>query len=85
MEEALKFATVIAPVTLALVQMIKLTSKINKRIIPLIALAIGLVIGILSAPLSDLDLWLRMWSGGFAGLSAVGLYELAFDSKGEKQ
>ncbi|MNC63461.1 hypothetical protein D3C75_1135830 [compost metagenome] len=44
-------------------------------------LAIGLFIGAVSYPFTDMALILRLWAGGLAGLSATGLFELAFNKR----
>lgn len=78
MTEILLFATVIVPIVLGLVELIKRTvsESINKNFIPLIALAVGIFIGFAGQPFTELDLTLRLWSGFLAGLSSTGLYEL---------
>lgn len=76
MDNVLIFATVIAPIIYALVQAVKLTFTLPKNYIPVISIAIGLLVGLLSNPFTDLDMGLRLWSGLLAGLSATGLFEL---------
>lgn len=44
-------------------------------------LVIGLLIGVVAYPFTELDLTLRLWAGGLAGLSATGLFELAFNNR----
>ncbi|MBY9082396.1 holin [Paenibacillus sp. HN-1] len=77
--DVLAFASVLAVFVLAGVQFIKTTISVPKNIIPLIGVVIGLVIGWAAAPFTDLELVLRLWSGALAGLSATGLFELAFN------
>lgn len=76
MNEVLIFATILAPIILALIELIKRTANIPKNYIPLIAFAVGIFIGFAASPFSDLDTILRLWAGGLAGLSATGLFEL---------
>lgn len=76
MTDVLIFATILAPIILAMVQLVKVTVNIPKNYIPLIAFAVGIFIGFAASPFTDLDLVLRLWSGGLAGLSATGLFEL---------
>ncbi|SIT91778.1 holin [Edaphobacillus lindanitolerans] len=77
MTEVLIFATVLAPIILALVQLVKKTFNIPNNLISLIAFAVGIFVGAAAAPFTaDLDLVLRLWAGGLAGLSATGLFEL---------
>jgi hypothetical protein len=87
MTEVLIFATVIAPIILGVVELIKRSASdsLNKNYIPLIAFAVGIFIGFAAQPFTDLDLALRLWAGALAGLSATGLFELGNNRKeGEK-
>ncbi|BAQ08829.1 predicted protein [Bacillus sp. OxB-1] len=36
----------------------------------------GIFVGFAASPFTDLDVVLRLWAGGLAGLSATGLFEL---------
>lgn len=76
MEEVMTFASIISPIVIALVQLIKKTITVNNRYLPLISLLIGIFVGFLAWPFTELDAVLRLWSGGFAGLAASGLYSL---------
>jgi len=76
METILIFATVLAPIILALVELLKRTFAIKDNFIPLMALVVGLVIGLAATPFTDLDVVYRLWAGGLAGLSSTGLFEL---------
>ncbi|MFS0560150.1 holin [Terribacillus sp. 179-K 1B1 HS] len=76
MEEVLIFATVISPIALALVQLVKKTAPVSNRYLPLISLLIGLVVGFMASPFTELDTVLRLWAGGFAGLAGSGLFSL---------
>jgi len=77
----LAFASVLAVFVLALVQLVKNTVNLPRNIVPLVGLAIGLLVGVLAYPFTTMDLVLRLWSGGLAGLSATGLFELAFNKR----
>lgn len=80
----LAFASVLAVFVLALVQLAKKSINMTTNIVPLVGLVIGILVGAAAYPFTDLDLILRLWAGGLAGLSATGLFELAFsDRKGE--
>lgn len=79
--EVLAFASVLAVFVLAGVQVVKSTVTIPKNILPLVGLVIGLVIGVVAYPFTSLELVLRLWSGALAGLSATGLFELAFNKR----
>lgn len=82
MTEVLIFATILAPIILAVTELFKRTFNLPKTIIPLIAFAVGIFIGFAASPFTDMDIVLRLWSGGLAGLTATGLYELSTPSKG---
>ena len=81
MNEILILATIIAPVVLAVTEMFKRLGEINTKYLPVIALLVGLFIGFASYPFSDLELVLRLWAGGFAGLAASGLFDLGNSGK----
>lgn len=72
----LAVATVMVLVVNGLVELVKRTFKPPKQFQPVIALAIGLLIGYLFAPFTDLTLETRLWAGALAGLSAAGLFKL---------
>lgn len=77
----LAFATVIAVFVLAAVEGIKRTVNVRRNALPAVGLVVGLLIGWAAYPFTDLDLTLRLWSGALAGLSATGLFELAFSKR----
>ncbi|WP_151737328.1 holin [Paenibacillus tengchongensis] len=77
----LAFATTLSVVILALVQLIKNNLNLPRNVIPFIGLGVGLLVGALAYPFTDLNLTLRLWAGGLAGLSATGLFELAFNNR----
>ncbi|OAB41432.1 holin [Paenibacillus glacialis] len=77
----LAFASVLAVFVLAGVQLVKSVVNVNKNVLPLIGLLIGLIVGFISYPFTNLELVLRLWAGGVAGLSATGLFELAFNKR----
>ncbi|OME29398.1 holin [Paenibacillus sp. FSL E2-0274] len=79
--DVLAFASVIAVFVLAGVQFVKTLFNVPKNILPLIGLVIGLLIGAAAYPFTELGLVLRLWAGGLAGLSATGLFELAFSKR----
>ncbi|WP_046213108.1 holin [Paenibacillus wulumuqiensis] len=79
--DVLTFASTLAVIILALVQMVKTALTIPKSLVPVIGMVIGLLIGAAAYPFTELDLVARLWAGGLAGLSATGLFELAFNPK----
>nr|MDH3152743.1 holin [Bacillus licheniformis] len=86
METVLIFASVLSPIILALVELVKKTVKVPKNLIPLVSLLIGLLIGAAARyPFTDLELVLRLWSGGLAGLTATGLFEIGKNRNARKK
>lgn len=81
LNNVLTFASVLAVFVLALVQLVKGMINVPKNIVPVIGLVVGLVVGAVAFPFTDLGLVLRLWAGGIAGLSATGLFELAFNKR----
>lgn len=82
MEEVLIFATILAPILTALVQLVKKTVKLPTNIVPVLSFVIGILLGAIAYPFTDLDLVLRLWAGGFAGLAATGLFEIGTKREG---
>ncbi|GEM02192.1 Bacteriophage A118-like holin, Hol118 [Halolactibacillus halophilus] len=76
MEQVLVFATLLLPIVTAVVELVKKTVNISKNYLPLISLIVGLLVGAIAYPFTDFELVLRLWAGGFAGLSGTGLFEL---------
>ena len=76
MDDILLFATVLAPIVLGFTELFKRTDVVNERYMSFVALGLGLVIGLLGSPFTDLDMTMRLWSGALSGLAATGLFEL---------
>lgn len=81
LDHVLAFASVLTVFVIALVQLVKQLKVLPAKAIPLAGLGIGLVLGAAAYPFSSLGLELRLWAGGLAGLSATGLFELAFQRR----
>ncbi|AIQ46988.1 holin [Paenibacillus sp. FSL R7-0273] len=81
LSNVLAFASVLAVFVMALVQLVKNSINLPKQAIPAVGLVIGLLVGAVSYPFTDMTLVLRLWAGGLAGLSATGLFELAFNRR----
>lgn len=81
LDHVLAFASILAVFILALVQLIKNNTRLPRNSIPFIGLGIGLLVGAVAYPFTELELTLRLWAGGLAGLSATGLFELAFNNR----
>lgn len=76
------FSTVLLPIVSSLVQLVKKTFPLPKNIIPMISFIVGIVIGAISYPFTSMELVLRLWAGGLAGLSATGLFEIVNKREG---
>lgn len=84
MAEVLLFSSILSPVVMALVQLFK-QINVPKTIIPIVAVVVGVLVGYAATPFTDLDVTLRLWSGGLAGLASTGLFELVTPSNGKTQ
>lgn len=85
LEQVLMFSSLLAPLVTALMELLKRTFPIPKKYIPITSFFVGLIVGILAYPLTEMDVVLRLWSGGIAGLAATGLYEIGKRSKKSKR
>lgn len=84
MEEILFLATAIALVVGGVVEAIKRATHIKKRYLPIVALIVGILVGV-AAYFLEAEIGLRMWAGGIAGLMSVGLFETGKNIKGDDQ
>lgn len=82
MENVLIFAAILTPVITALVEMVKKAANIPINFVSVMALVIGLGIGFVAEPFTDLDVINRLWAGGLAGLASVGLFEVVKQREG---
>lgn len=82
MVEILTLATIITPLTTALIEVVKKAIGIEQRYLPLLAVLLGLILGGLATFL-DSELILRLWAGAVSGLASVGLFELSKQVKGD--
>ncbi|MDD9149568.1 MULTISPECIES: holin [unclassified Sporolactobacillus] len=81
METILVLATILSPIITALVGLLKKSVSLPKNLVPVYAVVIGMIIGYLAIPFTDLDAAYRLWAGGLSGLSSTGLFELAFNPR----
>jgi hypothetical protein len=84
-EKVLLFSTLLAPLVTGFMELIKRTFPVPKKYIPLSSFLVGLSIGLIATPFTDMNAELRLWSGGIAGLAATGLYEIGKKSKKSKR
>lgn len=82
MTQVLFLASAIAIIVGILLQIIKKASPSfdgsgkNERFLPILAVLVGLIVGAISYPFTDLDLTLRLWAGFIAGAASSGFYNI---------
>lgn len=76
MTDVMIFASILAPIIFAIVEAVKRTDKVAAKVLPFVALGLGVLIGFAAQPFTDMDVVMRLWAGGLAGLAATGLFEL---------
>ncbi|TDQ39787.1 holin [Aureibacillus halotolerans] len=76
MEDILILSTTLVPIVTALVEILKRAFRVPKHMLPLLSVIVGLVLGGLAFPFMELELSLRLWAGGLAGLAGTGLFEV---------
>lgn len=77
----LLFGTILAPIILAALEGLKRAIPIPRNSVPLVAVVVGMLIGLATYKFTDLDWSLRLWSGALAGLSSTGLFELVLSNR----
>lgn len=82
MMDILILTSVLVPVIAGLVEVVKKAVNMKVNFIPVVALLIGLLIGFLAVPISELNTVMRLWAGGLAGLASVGLFEVVKQREG---
>ncbi|WP_405389433.1 MULTISPECIES: holin [Peribacillus] len=82
MQQVLIFTTILAPIVAAMVQVVKQTVTLPNNILPILSLVVGLGVGSVAFPFTEMDIVLRLWAGAFAGLGGTGLYELVAKREG---
>ncbi len=80
-DEVMAFASVLSVIVLATVQLVKKTLPVPNNFVPLVGFIVGLLIGWVAQPFTDLNLTSRLWAGALAGLSATGLFELVLSNR----
>ncbi|MFC4712218.1 holin [Planococcus dechangensis] len=82
MVDILVLTSILVPLIAGLVEVVKNAVNMKVNFIPVVALLVGLLIGFLATPISDLDYVMRLWAGGLAGLASVGLFEVVKQREG---
>lgn len=85
MDTIIIYAAVLSVITVAVVQLVKTSTTIPNKVMPLVALAIGLVVGVVALFIpeitGDLSVGGHLLAGALSGLSASGLFDLATKTK----
>lgn len=85
MDTIIVYAGVISVLTLAIVQLVKTSSNIPNKLMPLISTVIGVAVGVAALFIPEITGQLsvggHLLAGAISGLSASGLYDLAAKTK----
>lgn len=76
MTEILILTSILVPIVTGVTEAGKKTFNLPINWVPVVALALGLLLGLAAIPFTDLDAAMRLWAGGLAGLASVGLFEV---------
>ena len=68
----------------AIVQVLKTSFKIAKRLVPIVSVTVGILFGLLVQPLTDYNLYTMALAGLIGGLAASGAFDLTKIAKGDK-
>jgi RsiW-degrading membrane proteinase PrsW (M82 family) len=80
MYQVLVFATILAPIVSAVMELLKRSLPRLKPYHALLSLFVGAMLGAAAYPFTDFELTARLWAGGLAGLASAGLYN-SFSSR----
>lgn len=69
LNSVLAFASVLAVFVMALVQLVKNSIELPRNIVPVVGLGIGLLVGAVAYPFTDMNLILRLWAGACGTIS----------------
>lgn len=85
MDTIILYAGVISVLTFAVVQLVKTSTSIPNKLMPLVSLVIGLAVGAVALFIPEITGQLsvggHLLAGAISGLSASGLYDLAAKTK----
>ena len=69
----------------AIVQVLKTSFKIAKRLVPIVSVTVGILFGLLLQPITEFNLYTMALAGLIGGLAASGAFDLTKMTKGDKQ
>lgn len=68
----------------AIVQVLKTSFKIAKRMVPIVSVTVGILFGLLLQPITEFNLYTMALAGLIGGLAASGAFDLTKIAKGDK-
>ena len=77
-------AAAITILVIAFIEMVKRTSNIPARFLPITSFVVGIFVAIIVTPFADYDYYTMVVAGAIAGLSACGLFDLTKVAKDDK-
>ena len=69
----------------AFIEVVKRTTNIATRYLPITSIVVGIFVAIIVAPFGDYDYYTMVIAGAVAGLSACGLFDLTKVAKDDKR
>lgn len=80
MESILLFASAVSVITIMSVELVKHTTHLSNRYLPIVSVVIGVIVGVLALLIpeltGDISVGAHILAGAISGLSASGLYDL---------
>ncbi|MBD8037068.1 hypothetical protein H9635_09955 [Solibacillus sp. A46] len=77
-------ASAITILVTAFIEVVKRTTKIAARYLPITSIVVGIFVAIIVTPFADYDYYTMVVAGAIAGLSACGLFDLTKVAKEDK-
>lgn len=77
-------ASAITILVTAFIEVVKRTSNIPARYLPITSIVVGIFVAIVVTPFADYDYYTMVVAGAIAGLSACGLFDLTKVAKEDK-
>lgn len=67
----------------AAIEVVKRTTNVPTRYLPITSMVVGIFVGVIVTPFSDYDYYTMIVAGAVAGLSACGLFDLQKSQRSE--
>lgn len=78
-------ATTLAIITACLLEVLKRATNMEARYVPLLALVIGILLGVAATPIADLTIPELLWAGAISGFMASGIFSTVKQTLGGKK